>query len=341
MPRDGEEWPVDFLKQLKVSVVTIANRLRHHDAPTGRPTGAGFPSADAVRDPAPGPTGWSDERAPHGPRTPHRNDPPWPPRADPSDPAPDAPIAQGTADPAWDEAASPLSRRPRHATKPWGASTNRREDSRGEAGVNADPETSDRPLGPRGHPSRRLLFIVPPVLIAVAVAASATPQARRGIALTWKRFLREVEARVAQAGPDPAPDPKEVVARKGFKVTIIRYHPGLLRLIKAKGRDRGYLANFAAFRKEWVVINGDAPFAFKTVCPPGIEPLTGLQVVAIDNPAAVVDASNFDEMRPWLEDIRDMVLEGDGTGRGTLPRSKDRAEPMEDLAAPMPSERPQ
>jgi hypothetical protein len=41
----------------------------------------------------------------------------------------------------------------------------------------------------------------------------------------------------------------------------------------------------------------------------------------------VVDETNFQELRPILEDIRSLILEGDGSGCGRLNRSGYHAQP--------------
>ena len=41
----------------------------------------------------------------------------------------------------------------------------------------------------------------------------------------------------------------------------------------------------------------------------------------------MVDETNFQEFRPILEDIRNLILEGDGSGCGRLDRSGYQAQP--------------
>jgi hypothetical protein len=72
------------------------------------------------------------------------------------------------------------------------------------------------------------------------------------------------------------------------------------------------------------------------VSPSAVDRVTQSTVPASTLPPEPIVEENFEKMRVWMAEIHELILHGDGSGSGTLPRSKFLAEPMESDAAPAP-----
>jgi hypothetical protein len=118
--------------------------------------------------------------------------------------------------------------------------------------------------------------------------------------------------------------------RRPFLTEIIYYSADLISVVrKGRPRDRDVLANFDVFQSAWRVHSAARPFTFKLVTLPTEEPITGKAVAGAIRPTVQLERTNFDELVPLLKDLRAMILEGDGFGRGNLRQGGHAAEPVQ------------
>ena len=85
----------------------------------------------------------------------------------------------------------------------------------------------------------------------------------------------------------------------------------------------------------WLEAYPFLPFWLEQVHSPLSEPNFGNSVVPVIRLKAIVDETNFAELRPYLEDLRSVILDGDGSGCGRLRRSGYQAQPVEDRREPV------
>jgi hypothetical protein len=101
----------------------------------------------------------------------------------------------------------------------------------------------------------------------------------------------------------------------------------------ARYADREHLdllASYAAFRDIWEAISPREPMLIQTISPVGVDVEGNPVVPEVIRLPAVVSLQNFQEYLPLLTDLRRLIIEGDGTGRGLLPATHFAAEPSGD-----------
>ena len=92
--------------------------------------------------------------------------------------------------------------------------------------------------------------------------------------------------------------------------------------------EKDVLVNYGSLAKAWEAVTADEPLEFQFITPPSVDSLTGVRFNGIVYPPERIQASNFEELLPHLQRIRMLVVEGDGSGRGTLQFSEFEAEPV-------------
>jgi len=98
---------------------------------------------------------------------------------------------------------------------------------------------------------------------------------------------------------------------------------------KAQHERRDLLADHAAFCSIWNEISSNKPMMLKVFRPAPSNQYSNRYISAISRETLPVDAMTFWELRPLLIEIRTLIVEGDGTGRGKLEHSGYEAEPAE------------
>jgi hypothetical protein len=117
-------------------------------------------------------------------------------------------------------------------------------------------------------------------------------------------------------------------AREGYYRPIIRYPGKMILLIKQAARERkDVLATYEALIEAWEAVAPDEPLAIQFVSPPASDRSFGLEFDGNFHLPVTIRKSNFEEMLPHLQQIRILILEGDGSGRGNLRFSGYEAEP--------------
>jgi hypothetical protein len=131
------------------------------------------------------------------------------------------------------------------------------------------------------------------------------------------------------AGGKSDPDKSTVLGERPFMTVNVYYPTEFIDVVKAANQEgRDLLADFAALELAW----NDAtavPLVIKVVSSPLAEPLTGKAASPILTATEVIDESSFGELRGLLEDLRMLILEGDGSGCGQLDRSGYQAQPAD------------
>ncbi len=111
---------------------------------------------------------------------------------------------------------------------------------------------------------------------------------------------------------------------------IIQYSSGFRAAVQAAQRDRrDILASHAAFCSIWSEISPNEPMILKFASPATIDRRSGRPVWPGYGELNPVDSKTFRIFHPVLVEIRTLILEGDGSGRGTLAVSGYLAEPAE------------
>jgi hypothetical protein len=150
-----------------------------------------------------------------------------------------------------------------------------------------------------------------PIIVGVLVAA----------ALTGGLSLHQ------GAGAKSDPDSTTVLGERPFMTVNVYYPPDYIDVVKTANQDgRDLLADFAALDSAWNAAS-PTPLVIKVVSSPLPEPITGKAASPILTATEVVDESSFKELRGLLEDLRTLILEGDGSGFGQLDRSGYQAQP--------------
>lgn len=126
----------------------------------------------------------------------------------------------------------------------------------------------------------------------------------------------------------PSDQDKVVLAERPFMAVNLYYPQCYIEIVQRARRDgRDILASFGTLQSAWNAASPDAPLAIKLVTSSLPEPITGKVVSPVLAASAVIDEASFQEMLPLLEDIRQLILQGDGSGRGQLSHSGYAAEP--------------
>jgi hypothetical protein len=149
-----------------------------------------------------------------------------------------------------------------------------------------------------------------PIVVGALVAAAATGSS------SWYR--------------NACPDYDDVIVRgeRPFAVVTVYYPAKYIEVIKTAQREgHNVLRSFRALDSAWSAAAPATPLAIKTVYVPLPEPFTGRQVFPVLEASLVTDTSTFQSLLPILEDLRELILDGDGSGRGRLTRSRCAARP--------------
>jgi hypothetical protein len=139
---------------------------------------------------------------------------------------------------------------------------------------------------------------------------------------------------------ESAVDPEENAARPIWRDGHLYSSEFITAVRRAHEEGRDLLADYAAFRSIWDEISPGAPMILKVVRPTPPGPYAKAYLRLSRRGAVPVDASSFPEMRPVLVEIRTLIVEGDGSGRGKLDSSGYEAEPAE-LTLDLPPAHPE
>ncbi len=130
------------------------------------------------------------------------------------------------------------------------------------------------------------------------------------------------------SGPDPDRDQVVVDGEKPFSVIDLYYSDDFITVVKDAHRDRhDILANVQALDSAWTATSPAMPLTIELFSSVSSDPITGRLPAPELRAKAVIDETNFQELRPILEDLRELILDGDGTGSGQLRRSGYQAQP--------------
>jgi hypothetical protein len=131
-------------------------------------------------------------------------------------------------------------------------------------------------------------------------------------------------------GSDQWPAYQEIVSALPLRTDIQRYSARFTIAVKKSSADhRNLLEDYATFAAIWSEVSPEQPLLLKLVSPATVDPASKRVVPAIDNSPVAISEQDFAEFRPLLDDICTLIVSGDGTGRGKLPRSGYVAEPEE------------
>jgi hypothetical protein len=132
------------------------------------------------------------------------------------------------------------------------------------------------------------------------------------------------------AGQDGDQDKGAAVGEMPFSEVDLYYSDDYIRVVKtAQERGNDLLASFHALESAWNATSPATPLTIKLVSAPRTEPVTGRSAFPILTDNEVVDESSFSELRGLLDDLRTLILDGDGSGRGRLNRSGYNAHPAD------------
>jgi hypothetical protein len=177
----------------------------------------------------------------------------------------------------------------------------------------------------RGGVTRRLAvsaFSTLAVWVLPVIIAAITALALAG---QWRQSML--------AGFRGDSDQNDVVSqgREPVSVGILYYSVEYIDVIKAavKRDGRDVLASGDVFDSSWNSVSPRCPFVIALVHSPLSEtdPVTGLKIPRISGTTVLRDSSQFVQILPLLKEIRTLILAGDGSGRGVLPKSGFYAEP--------------
>jgi len=120
------------------------------------------------------------------------------------------------------------------------------------------------------------------------------------------------------------------LARDGYFQTVVRYPAKFIKVVNdAHRKDEDILTSFETLDRAWKAGAGDEPLSIRLITPPSVDGYTGGSAAEVIDPASPIQSANFQVLLPFLKDIRTLILEGDGDGRGRLAVSGYQAEPAE------------
>jgi hypothetical protein len=132
------------------------------------------------------------------------------------------------------------------------------------------------------------------------------------------------------SGPMPDGDGAAFGWTQPLVVARLYYSSEYITIVKqANARGRDVLLDYNAFDSAWRAASPTAPLAIEQVHSPSPRPNTGQANSPVLRSRVVVSESSFEELRPYLEDLRSIIVEGDGSGCGRLLRSGYQAQPAE------------
>ena len=111
-------------------------------------------------------------------------------------------------------------------------------------------------------------------------------------------------------------------------VVSLYYSANYIKVVK-KAHEQGHdvLASYEAMASAWKAASSSEPFALDLVRSAHPQPNTAWAVPAVPTWSVVMNETNFAELRPFLGELRDLILEGDGSGWGRLRCSGYLAQP--------------
>jgi hypothetical protein len=128
--------------------------------------------------------------------------------------------------------------------------------------------------------------------------------------------------------------------RRPARRDIQRYSARYIDAVEHALRERrDLLGNYATFREIWGEVSPDQPLLVQMISPAALDFKSREIVPAVVRLPVAIDANNFGEYRPLLSDLRTLILEGDGTGRGRLPATHFDTEPAQDWLPVPPAPR--
>jgi len=132
------------------------------------------------------------------------------------------------------------------------------------------------------------------------------------------------------SGPQPDHDKTVIDGEKPLSVIDLYYTADYVEVVK-KAHEQGgdILASVQTLESAWIAASPAMPLTIRLVSSAPLEPAPGNVVSPVLRATAVIDQTNFDELRPLLDDLRNLILEGDGSGYGRLRRSGYQAQPAE------------
>jgi hypothetical protein len=103
--------------------------------------------------------------------------------------------------------------------------------------------------------------------------------------------------------------------------------------------DRDFLANYQSFSTVWNAVSPNEPMKMQSVSPAAFDSAARQVTPAVNRAPVAVSAENFGDYRLLLKDIRRLIVEADGTGRGYLQDTHFDAAPAEIWLPPAPAGR--
>jgi hypothetical protein len=132
------------------------------------------------------------------------------------------------------------------------------------------------------------------------------------------------------SGPSLDPTGVAIEGEKPFSAVSLYYSQDFVTVVKKARRERrDILANIQALESAWNDACPSMPLTLELISLPGPEPAAGKSFAPKLKSTTVVDAKSFDEVRPMLDDLRNLIVEGDGTGFGRLRCAGYDAQPVE------------
>jgi hypothetical protein len=133
-------------------------------------------------------------------------------------------------------------------------------------------------------------------------------------------------------GSGLAPDPEQAVidGERPYMLVRLYYSDDYIKIVK-KAHEQGndILADFKALESAWNASAPSTSFALELVTEADPEPSTGTAIAPVLRVPVAINGTNFTELRPYLTDLRTVIVEGDGSGCGRLRHSGYQAQPAE------------
>ncbi len=122
------------------------------------------------------------------------------------------------------------------------------------------------------------------------------------------------------------------LARDGYFQPVVYYPARFIDVVNLAHRKReDILTSFEVLDRAWRA-GGDEPLSIRFTCPPSADPYTGGRSAAVIYPSDSIQKANFMMLLPLLQEIRTLIIEGEGDGRGLLNQSGYQVEPVQTQA---------
>jgi hypothetical protein len=117
-------------------------------------------------------------------------------------------------------------------------------------------------------------------------------------------------------------------ARAPMRRDIQRYDARLIHAVQVGAEQKGdWLTNFESFDEFWHQVSPRQPLWFQMISPRAVDSAGKEIFPEVSRRAVLIDKQNFSDHRLLLLDIEDLILSGDGTGKGFLTVTRFDAEP--------------